>query len=118
MIITNGTLHLYRTEAVTDPGTHLRRTEAGATLYRGACQWRHLTEDSRTPTPPTTRETATLEVLIPHDPTIPLTAPLALEVRAAGVETIAANVFRVEHLHLVDITRLTATVTATRTPKV
>lgn len=108
MIITNATATIYTETTATDPRFGTRHTRRGEPLYTGICQWRHLNQDLHTPTQGSQRETATIEILIPHTPTITTLCELSTELQT-GKETIKADIFRVEHLPLVDITRLTAT---------
>lgn len=113
MIIQNGTAAIYREEIIPDPRFQTRKKVRGEEIHRGACQWRPLQNDLHTPTPPTSRETATIEILIPYTPAIPHSQSIAVEITPSTEQgTITATITQVEHLHLVKITRLTATLTS------
>lgn len=115
MIITNGQATVYTETTYTDPRFGTRHAKRGEPVYTGICQWRYNNSDLRTPTQGFQRETAILEVLIPHTPGITTLKQLSLEIKTE-TETTQADIFRVEHLPLVSVTRLTATLKTKSTP--
>lgn len=114
MIVVNGLITIFREVIKTDPKYGTRsKAKSKEALYSGDVQWRYLSEDRHTPTPPTTRETASIEAIIPLTQSLPPTEPLKIEIKTTGEDLITATARTIEHLQLVRKTRVIATLSST-----
>ena len=114
MIVVNGFITIFREVIKTDPKYGTRsKVKSKEALFSGQVQWRYLNEDRHTPTQPTTRETASIEAIIPLTQSLPPTEPVGLEIKTATGHTITATARTIEHLQLVHKTRVIATLSNT-----
>lgn len=114
MIITNGQASIYTNTAGTDPTYGTRTSTRRAEFYFGPCQWRYLNQDLQAPAQASQREVATIEVLVPYIAELSNRHVQEIEIKTEEKETITADIFRVEQLRLVRVTRLTATLRHTQ----